>query len=61
MGKEILMFGDVEIESINITAITVLLFRRCRYRKRISIWYDFYWRKTTAYNASKNERVFKKT
>ena len=31
MGKEILMFGDVEIENKNFTTITVLFFRSCRY------------------------------
>ena len=37
MGKEVLTFGDVEIEKINFTAIKVLFLKRCKYWKSISI------------------------
>ena len=31
MGKEMLTFGNIEIEKNKFTAIKVLFFRRCRY------------------------------
>ena len=31
MGKEILKFGDIEIEKNNFTTIRLLIFKRCRY------------------------------
>ena len=31
MGKEILTFGNIEIEEINFTTIKLLFFKRCRY------------------------------
>ena len=34
MGKEILMFGNIEIEKINISTIRLQLLRRCRYLKK---------------------------
>ena len=37
MGKEILTFGNIEIEKINFTIIRLLFFWRCRYLKSISV------------------------
>ena len=33
MGKEILTFGNIEIEKSNFTAIRFLFSERCRYKK----------------------------
>ena len=37
MGKEILTFGNIEIEKINFTIIRLLFFWRYRYLKSISV------------------------
>ena len=43
MGKEILTFGDTEIEKDKFYRCESKFFRRCRYCECISILQDFFW------------------